>query len=275
MLRPQIYGVRLFYQTRATSGTQQLEMRPTGQTDFEGQVPSTFITGDRLQYYIILYDRSNSPISTYKNNTSPEVLRIVGGRYSNLQGGLLGGNQGSSDASYLSVGFLLGTGVGQITDQATLQNQKGQKVQEGFALAPFHLQLEMDFWFSKNWAVGLFSRLQIIEFSPLGGVHLKWRFVNDQDQKWSLRGGGGYGKVRHLVSLNYQDPTTQMTRKVLDTTLEGPVFYKLGVGYLYQLTSSFSFSMALDFTHLIALNVDDGDSPSLHFDLHFGVVASF
>ena len=270
-LRSQIFFVRLFYLSQGTSGTQRLDLRPVSEFDFEGQVPAAFVTGDRIQYFIVLYNQSESPVASYKNNRNPEVVKVAGGRYSTLVGGggLLGGSNQPSETS-LTVGVLLGTGAGRITTAARFQNDRSTTIrQEGFAWSPFHVQLEADYWISSAFSFGLFSRLQIVEFAPLGGVHLKWRLIDDPEYRFELRGGGGYGKVRHLHSY------TKDSKKKLDTTLEGPVFYKLGIGYSYAFTQTLAFKFALDFTHLIALDVAAGDSPSLHFDANLGVEMSF
>jgi len=118
--------------------------------------------------------------------------------------------------------------------------------------------------------------------------------VNNGEQKFAFRAGAGYGKVRHLVSLSIPNPMTGEPEKYLDTTLEGPVFYKAGLSYAFKLSETWSFKSALDFTHLIALNAcapiaaqatgqtatsgadsANCDSPSIHFDFNLGVAADF
>ena len=84
-------------------------------------------------------------------------------------------------------------------------------------------------------------------------------------------------------------------KSYLDTTLEGPVFYKAGVSYAFKISETWSFKTAFDFTHLIALDAcpptqaamatdtaatgssikTNCDSPSIHFDMNLGIAASF
>jgi hypothetical protein len=265
----QVYWATLFYQTRATNGTQKVEMSRENDRTFAAQIPANFVTGDRIQYYIVLYDQSKSILTSYRNSRSPVSLQIVGGRYANLTGGLSKGNAGNKDYK-VSVGILPGTGIGQVTETAALQIQKSQKVTEGFAATPFHTQLEFDYWTSKSFGIGLFTRIQVIEFAFAGGLHAKWRFKHGDQISSALRFGAGYGRVRHLV------PVNTSTKSLLDTTLAGPIFYKLGIELSYHLSSRIAFKPTVDFLHLIALDVaDTTQSPSRQFDINLGLEVKF
>ena len=290
-LRPQVAWVRLFYQTINTNGAQRIDMRPVSEVDFEGQVPGNFITGERIQYYMVVYNQADEPIASYKNHREPQAVKILAGRYGTLVGGggLVGGSNPADD-SFMTLGIMPGTGTGRITNRSRLQTQKDKAIQkEGFAFSPFHVNLEIDFSLGKTFEIGIFSRLQIIEPAALGGVQLHLNAVNTGEQKLALRAGAGYGKVRHLVALVIKDPQTMEQQNYLDTTLEDPVFYKAGLSYALRLSETWFFKSALDFTHLIALDacepIDQAaptstittncDSPSIHFDLNIGVAAAF
>jgi len=60
----------------------------------------------------------------------------------------------------------------------------------------------------------------------------------------------------------------------IDTTSAGPLFYKLGFSYTYQLTPLVSFRTAVDFIHLISLDTSKS-APSPHFDFNTGLVFGF
>ena len=85
-----------------------------------------------------------------------------------------------------------------------------------------------------------------------------------------MRFGGGYGRVRHLV------PVNTSLQKLNDTTLAGPIFYKLGIELSYHLSPRIAFKPSLDFMHLIALEVaDTTQSPSRQFDVNLGLEVKF
>ena len=269
-LRAQAYYVRLFYQTQGTIGTQRLDLQPTSPLEFAGSIPSEFMRGTQLYYYIVVYDQAENPIHFHKNSESPQVVNIIGG-------GAFDPNASQPaqpiEDAYVSVNMLLGSGAGILSGGVYLQKQKRREVINGVAWAPFHVQLELDFWLGQSVALGLFSRLQIVEFALLGGAHLKWFITNTTESKFALRLGGGYGEARHLVSVNYQ--SGGMTKQGLDTALQGPVFYKVGMEYSTPISDILSFVITGDFIHLITPSPPVENSPAKHFDVNLGLSATF
>ena len=159
----------------------------------------------------------------------------------------------------MTLGFSLGTGAGRITTNAFLIENQKRVAAAGLALSPFHLLLEFDFWVSKNFTTSLFGRLQLVEFAHLEGLRFKYRVVNNADGRFELRFGGGYGEIRHTLFLP----------NAVDTTMEGPFFYTLGLAYDVLFNQSMGLRIGADFIHLIGL------SPSQHVDLTLGFITDF
>jgi hypothetical protein len=268
-LRSQAFWIRLFYQTQGTIGTQRLDLQAISSLEFAGEIPSQFIKGTQLFYYIVVYDQAENQIHFHKNSENPQVVNIIGNGFDS---NLTQPAQPIEDA-YVSVNMLLGSGAGLLSGGVYLQKQKRREVINGVAWAPFHVQIELDFWLGQSITLGLFSRLQIVEFALLGGAHLKWFIENTTESKFALRLGGGYGEARHLVSVNYQSGGS--TKQGLDTALQGPIFYKAGMEYSIPISDIFSFIITADFLHLITPAPPVENSPAKHFDVNLGLSATF
>ncbi|MGK0358558.1 MAG: hypothetical protein ACI9U2_000847 [Bradymonadia bacterium] len=261
-LNSQVYRVYAFY--RGLRDLKKLELLPKGRESFEGQIAGRFVEGRNLSYYIVVEDRSGKRIGGVASPGNPMVVQIKGGTLDGLDempsgDGLDGGGSGGGDHEFISVGISLGTGGGFITDLAQPINSKGANIQPGFAAAPVHALIELDFWVSDWFAIGAFGRIQVVEFAHMEGGRLKFKVHESANSRFVLRGGGGFGQVRHLVDLV----------GVLDTTLEGPYLYTLGASWHYRFTESVALALTPDFIHLI------GTSPSLHFDFSAGVRFGF
>lgn len=262
-LNSQVYRVYAFY--RGLRDLKKLELLPKGREAFEAQIPGRFVEGRNLSYYIVIEDRGGKRIGGVASPSNPMVVQIKGGTLDGLDempsgDGLDGGGGGGGgDHEFLSLGISLGTGGGFITDLAQPINSKGANIQPGFAAAPVHALIELDFWVSDWFAIGAFGRIQVVEFAHMEGGRLKFKVHESQNSRFVLRGGGGFGQVRHLVNLD----------GVLDTTLEGPYLYTLGASWHYRFTRSVALALTPDFIHLI------GTSPSLHFDFSAGVRIGF
>ncbi|MCA9526397.1 MAG: hypothetical protein KC549_08895, partial [Myxococcales bacterium] len=264
-LNRDVYRVYLFYRSARNDQVQKMELAPAGRSNFSGRIPGRFVAGRRLTYYVVLEDRTGAGIGAVGSSRDPVTVAVKGDVLGDLDampsGSGLGGEDddgGGGDRKYVSVAVSLGTGGGFITDLARPQNQRGANIRPGFALAPFHTLLELDFWLAERISLGAFARVQIIEFTHAEGGRFKYVAVTGTHQL-ILRAGGGVGRVRHLVDLE----------QVLDTTLEGPYFYTLGAAYTFQFNPTLGLQIVPDFIHLI------GDSPSLHMDLNIGLRASF
>ena len=292
-LRPQVYFVRLFYVSRGTMGkTQKLDLRPSGDFDFDGDIRSEYVVGDRLQYFITLFDQSDSPIASYRNHKAPQVVRIVGGQYANLIGDGGFGSRKSVSNKILTTRLTAGFGSGTVQEGAEIQTEGSSKqAKPGFALSGVHLRLEADFWAMNNLSIGLNARLQFDRDPPiaafLAGGLVQWIFSEDQSNRWGLRFGGGYGEIAHLI------PVSQNTTEAVSSgdtpipaemqavagaaaptytflTKAGKVYYQLGFNYAFKLSEVFAITFTTDFLHMIALQ-SPPDFPSKHFDFSLGI----
>ena len=287
-LRPQVLSAHLYYVSQGTAGnTQHLALRPSGELDFEGQVPGKFVSGDRLQYFIVLHDQARNPIAHFKDHKAPQVVSIVGGRYLDLAG-----SAGSASSSRLiSASLSVGAGTGTVESGADIERQEDNVQTGGFAISGFHLRLAADFWVTQSISLGVNTRLQfdrdpVIPAFLVGGL-LQWVAVDSKDTgRWSLRAGGGYGQIAHLVPVDAPQSASGMTGAPSTfLSLAGPVFYQVGTGYSLQLSDFFALSFTLDFMHFIALvsppvqpngvladcpDNTECDYPSKHFDFSIG-----
>jgi hypothetical protein len=296
-LRGQVLSAHLYYVSRGTAGnTQHLELRPSGELDFEGQVPSNFVVGDRLQYFIVLHDQGRNPVAHFKDHKNPQVVRIVGGRYLDLSAG----EQAGSSSRFLSASLSVGAGTGTVESNADIERQEQNVQQGGFAVSGVHLRLAADFWVTSSISLGVNTRLQfdrdpVIPAFLIGGL-VQWvAFEDSSSGRWTLRGGGGYGQIAHLVPVTppqgmVDANTPGMTPAAganpsTFLSLAGPIFYQVGTGYSLQLSDFFALTFTVDFMHFIALSsppvLPDGtlqacpagtecDYPSKHFDVSLG-----
>ncbi|MCB9528770.1 MAG: hypothetical protein R3F65_02280 [bacterium] len=258
-----VYRVQLVFTTARSRQAQKVEMEPQGQRSFLARIPRRFVVGTTLSYYIVAEDRQGRPVGQVGSTERPILIPIegdvLGGVDEIASGSSLDGLGGGGGREYLSLTLSVGTGGGVITDRAEPQNQTGFRVSPGFALAPFHTLIELDVWATEWLAIGGYARVQIVEFAHLEGGRVKVRVLEAGASQLHARVGGGYGFVRHLVDLG----------ELLDTTLEGPFHWTLGVSWKYAFTPLMSLVVSPDFYHLI------GDSPSYHFDLNVGVSFDF
>ncbi len=273
-LNPFVYRVYLYFRSVRADAVQRLEMRPEGNRSFVARINGRFVAGRTLSYYIVVEDRGGKPIAAIRSAKDPILVQIEGdalGALDSIPSGssLVGGDDGEEDwddepgrrgkRKYVSIGISVGTGAGFITDLAQPENQKSAEISPGLAFAPLHTLVELDFWAVDWLALGAFARIQIVEFAHAEGGRVKIRAVNSNGHQLVLRVGGGVGRVRHLVDLG----------EVLDTTLEGPYFYTVGLSYVFEFNDTVGFIFSPDFLHMI------GDSPSPHVDINLGVITSF
>ena len=265
----QAYRVNLFFRSVRAELVQKRELRAVGASSFQGRIPGRFIAGRQLSYYITVEDRLGRPIAQLGTPKAPLAARIRGGALAALDdipsgsslndGGGWDDDDGASKRHYVTMSLHLGTGGGFITDRAEPETLTDKAISPGFAAAPFHTLIELDFWPHERFAISAFARVQIIEFAHIEGGRLKFKAVDTDAHDLILRAGGGFGRTRHLVDLQVG----------LDTTLEGPYMYTLGLSYEYAFSDRFQLLITPDFLHMI------GDSPSLHFDLGLGLQVGF
>ncbi len=274
-LNPFVYRVYLYFRSARAEAVQKLEMRPEGRESFVARIPGRFVAGRTLSYYIVVEDRGGKSIASVRSAKDPILVQVEDdalGALDSIPSGssLVGGDDGDDqweddlDGSrakrkYVSIAVSVGSGAGFITDLAEPENQRSKEIEPGLALAPFHTLIELDFWATDWLSLGAFARVQIIEFTHAEGGRIKLRAVNSGGHQLLFRVGGGVGRIRHLIDLG----------QVLDTTLEGPFFYTVGVSYVFAFTDTVAFIVSPDFLHMI------GDSPSPHVDLNLGLQLSF
>jgi len=173
---------------------------------------------------------------------------------SSLDGSSSSGGRSMGDKS-MSLRLSIGTGAGLITDKAKPENQVGVEIQPGLAIAPFHTLFEMQGWLANRFSLGAYARIQLVEFAYLFGGRAQYVVAPGSGTDFSLRAGGGYGRVSHLVDLG----------PVMDRSLQGPFHWTAGALVTSNLSKSWAFVAGVDFIHLI------GDSPSYHVDLNLGL----
>ncbi|MEE2789614.1 MAG: hypothetical protein VX589_19905 [Myxococcota bacterium] len=258
-------SVFLYFRTARSQSTQRLEMRRGRGYTFTARIPRTYMVGNTVSYYFKAENRDRRAIANLGNPREPFRVPIKGdtiGADSFDVGSSLDGSAGrKTSRTYVSTGVSLGTGFGQITEYAKPVKQPGARISEpGLALSPLHLLFELDVLATEWMSVGVYGRIQIIEFTHLFGGRFKFRVHNDGNHALYARVGGGVGTVRHLVQLNGGK---------LDTTLEGKGSVTMGLGYGYTLAPGIQLMLTPDFIWLF------GDSASYHLDLNIGVVFSF
>ena len=253
--------VVIFFQTARSDQLQMLEMLPGRGNDFEARIPSRYMVGSKVKYYFQAEDRTGQVLATLGSRRRPYELRLEGdtlGADSFASGSSLDGsdNSFSSGRKYFGMSLGLGTGFGWVTLFAKPVTQKGASLKEaGLAIAPVHTLTQLDFWLSPAFSLGGYARVQLVEFSALGGVRVQYSFAPGAVHETRLRGGFGIGNVRHLVKLGSR----------LDTTLEGEYNVSLGLTYRYKLSDSMGFVVMPDYLQMF------GQSPSYHLDLTLGV----
>lgn len=264
-LNQRVYRVYAYFRSARINSVQKIELTPDGPNGFSAVIPARFVGGRNLSYYIVVEDRAGGTIHAERSAKNPYVVPVAGGYLDVGEGVPSGSSLDGLDKKprtgrhYVTFDISFGTGGGFISEKAQPVRQKSADIRPGFAVAPLHALLELDFWATDWLALSAFSRLQIVEFTHLEGGRLKFKVIDKGPNQLLLRVGGGVGYVRHLVDLG----------DVLDTTLEGQFAYTLGATYVYQFSTDFGLLITPDFIHLI------GTSPAPQLDLSIGVSMGF
>ena len=187
--------VVIFFQTARSDQLQMLEMLPGRGNDFEARIPSRYMVGSNVKYYFQAEDRTGQVLATLGSRRRPYELRLEGdtlGADSFASGSSLDGsdNSFSSGRKYFGMSLGLGTGFGWVTLFAKPVTQKGASLKEaGLAIAPVHTLTQLDFWLSPAFSLGGYARVQLVEFSALGGVRVQYSFAPGAVHETRLRGG--------------------------------------------------------------------------------------
>jgi tetratricopeptide (TPR) repeat protein len=262
-------SVFVYFNTARSDVRQKLKMLPGRGNEYETRIPRHYMVGSQIRYYFQAEDRGDRPLAALGSASQPFLLELQGDTLgatrfasgSSLDGSDDGDGGGdSSGRKYFGLTLNAGTGIGWVKLIAKPVTQLGAELKEaGFALAPFHTLVGADFWVSKNFSVGGFARIQIIEFSFLGGGRLQYVTNRSGPHEVRVRFGSGMGYVRHLVELGDR----------FDTTLEGVGHVSLGMTYRYKLGNTAGFVLSPDYLHMF------GASPSYHFDFNLGIELLF
>jgi hypothetical protein len=262
-----IYSMFIRFESAFDPGKWQiLPMRAEGSDTFIAKISRRYVIGRLFRYTFVAQDRSERTIAELGSESMAFTIQLEGNDLgadflasgSSLDGSS-GGGGGSMGGKSLSVGLSIGGGAGVITDKATPENQVGVEIQPGLAIAPFHTLFELNGWLADRFALGAYARIQLVEFAYLFGGRAQFVVAPGSGTDFSLRLGGGYGRVSHLVDLG----------PVMDRSLQGPFHWTAGALVTSNLSRRWAFVAGLDFVHLI------GDSPSYHFDLNLGLALSF
>jgi hypothetical protein len=297
ILRGRMETFQVFYRSSKMDGVRRIAMTPAGGDRFVAKIPGQYVRGSVLTYYMLVDDREGSIIAQYQTVQTPVKVVIDDlATGETLTGGSSAEDEPEeetppetrrerarpahepepepepeSEPSSLddaapspkgrrfSAGFALGTGLGRVTDASQPQTRTRAKVAPGMAFAPLHTLLEIDYRVTDRVAVGLLARVQLVDFTHLEGLRVRYEALRKGGHAVSLRGGLAYGHISHQVPLG----------PYRDFTLEGPFGYTLGVSYALGLDKRWSFVVAPDFWHLM------GAAPTQHFDLSLGAAARF
>ena len=259
--------VMLYFNTARTDVRQKIEMRPGRGNTFVARIPRDYMIGSQVRYYFQAEDRRDNPIASLGSASRPYLIQISGdtlGAPEIASGSSLDGSgyerYDDDGRTYFTLGAQMGGGVGWVKEFAKPVTQKGARLKKpGLAPAPFHTLVSADFWVSRDFSVGGFARIQIVEFAFLGGGRFQYRMSDSGAHGTRLRVGGGVGHVRHLVKLGNR----------LDTTLEGIGHVSLGMTYSYDFNDTLAFTLSPDYLHMF------GASPSYHLDVSFGLELNF
>jgi hypothetical protein len=262
----EIYQLFVHFRSAATTSVQKAVMRAAGATEFRVTIPRRYIVGREFVYYFVAESRAGRKVASLRTAQSPFRVRlsgdVLGGASRFASGSSLNYNEedigGEEDSFTLSLGT--GSGAGFVTaNSRPVRNASAVLTDAGFAPAILHLLVEADGWVNKKVSLGVFGRIQVVEYATLFGGRLQYRTSDSGSSETRLRFGGGYGNVRHLVKIQERN----------DTTLDGPFCASAGFVYLRKLSSSMKFKTALDYVQLF------GESPSYHFDLTLGIELGF
>jgi hypothetical protein len=262
----EIYQLFVYFRSAATTSVQKAVMRAAGATEFRVTIPRRYIVGREFVYYFVAESRSGRNVATLRSAQSPFRARlsgdVLGGASRFASGSSLGYGEDTLGGEEHKFAFSLGTGSGfgfVTRNSRPVRNASAILETEGFAPAILHLVVETDAWVNNTLSIGVFGRIQVVEYATLFGGRLQYRTSNSSTSETRLRFGGGYGHVRHLVKIQERN----------DTTLDGPFCASGGFVYLRKLSDSMKFKTALDYVQLF------GESPSYHFDLTLGIELGF
>ncbi len=261
----QVYRVFVYFRDSSSPAIQRLEMQPTGQSGFEGQIPRRFMVGREINYYFQAENRRQDIVAQVGSARQPYKVPIRGD-YSDPTGfasgssldGDFGGRSRRRDGArqFFGATVNLGTGFGYVKgDARPVNNPNADVSQPGIGPSSFHMLIELDLWLSDTFAFGPFARLQLGDFAHLEGGRVKFKVSDSGDHSFRIRGGGGYGRVAHLVQL----------KQGFDVTMEGPFLFTVGMTYRYRLNDMFSLVFSPDYLQLF------GEYASYHLDLQAGV----
>ncbi|MCK6570309.1 hypothetical protein L6V77_04270 [Myxococcota bacterium] len=298
ILRGRMETFHVFFRTSKMDGVRRLPMTAAGGDRYVAQIPGKYIRGTVLTYYMLVDDREGSLIAQYQSVQTPAKVVIDDlptGEALGDDGGDAGADESeatedearrpdrrdpepepepepdagpssldeeptpSRRGGRITAGFALGTGLGRVTDASRPQTRTKAKVAPGMAFAPLHTLLEVDYRVADRVSVGLLARVQLVDFTHLEGLRVRYEALRMGGHGVSVRGGLAYGHISHQVPLG----------PYRDFTLEGPFGYTLGVSYALGLNRRWSFVVSPDFWHMM------GDAPTQHFDLSLGAAARF
>jgi hypothetical protein len=299
LLKGRISTFYLYFRTEKSDGVRRIPLKEKGNNVFTATVAGKYLVGKVLRYYMLVDDREGNQIAQFQSVQAPASVDIddlpTGGSLDggaaddddddtsqeepeqaeaepesepesesesepeadtsdeNLEGG------GRRRGGGLKLGISLGSGAGRVTENSIPQTRKKAAVAPGLAPSPFHTLFELDYWFRPDIAVGLYARIQLVDFAHLEGLRFKYRAATSRKNHFVLRGGLGFGHVSHQVPLG----------AYRDFTLEGPFEYTLGFSWVHDFNRTWAFVVAPDFHHLF------GAAPSQHVDLNLGTQISF
>jgi hypothetical protein len=299
LLKGRISTFYLYFRTEKSDGVRRIPLKEKGNNVFTATIAAKYLVGKVVRYYMLVDDREGNQIAQFQSVQSPTSVDIddlpTGG---SLDGGGGDDDDADSSQEEpeapesdaepeaaaepepeqesdaggedldeaprrrgggLTLGLSLGSGAGRVTENSIPQTRKKAAVAPGLAPAPLHTLVELDYWFRPDISVGLYARIQLVDFTHLEGLRFKYRAATSKKNHFVLRGGFGFGHISHQVPLG----------AYRDFTLEGPFEYTLGFSWVHDFSRTWAFVVAPDFHHLF------GAAPSQHMDLNLGTQIRF
>ncbi len=269
-----VYRVVLNYRRFGESDYTTTEMAPKGDTGFAFTLPGAQVCGSRIDYYIVALDRTSAVLAEEGNRISPLSVAVLGGS-TGCDGKItkpIDDPPPGDDGERQYVFFMLspGTGTGLVLESSTPLVNPDSDVAPGVALAPLHLNVELGVQITNSLHLSATYRNQFVfltdglEIEPIFGGKLRWWFDNEGDFIMYTGVGGGFGNVRHLITVTLADGQGTFN----DTINHGPIHASAGFGFGYRATPN--VALVFDIYPMVLF-----PDVSAHVDLNAGLRLSF
>lgn len=269
-----VYRVVLYFRRFGESTYKDVEMAPRGETSFAHTLTGDAVCSSQIDYYIEALDRTGNILASEGDRVAPMAVSI-------LQGGKCKGGKVTTgpppkeidepgERQYVFLQISPGTAAGLVLESSTPVVNPDASVAPGLATAPFHLMVELGFIITPELHMSATYRNQFVfltdgvEVEPIFGGKLRWWFDNDGAFVMYTAVGGGFGHVRHLITVQLNDGGGQF----VDTIKHGPGH--AGAGFGFGLKASDNIAFILDVYPMLLF-----PEVSANLDLNLGLRVAF